>query len=88
MNGLPRNAIANVIDQGYSVEAVEEARRLLIQTYYQAGFASECGDCEQPSSMSETIVYVNNHPIKWVVGVYLDLAMPEEGARVIEYDDD
>ena len=38
--------------------------------------------------MSKTTVYVNNHLIKWVVVVYLDSAMPEEGARVIEYDND
>jgi hypothetical protein len=88
MHGLPRNEIANVIDHGYSVEAIEEARRLLIQTYYQAGFAKYCGDCEHSSSMTETTVYVNNYPIKWVVTVYLDLAMPEEGACVIEYDND
>ena len=89
MHGLPRNEIANVIDRGYSVEAIDEARRLLIQTYYRAGFAKDCGDCEHSSSMTETTVYVNNHPIKWVVTVYLDLAMPEEeGASVIEYDND
>ena len=89
MHGLPRNEIAKVIDRGYSVEAIDEARRLLIQTYYRAGFAKDCGDCEHSTSMTETTVYVNNHPIKWVVTVYLDLAMPEEeGACVIEYDDD
>ena len=89
MHGLPRNEIANVIDRGYSVEVIDEARRLLIQTYYRAGFAKDCGDCEHSSSMTETTVYVNNHPIKWIVTVYLDLAMPEEeGACVIEYDND
>ena len=88
MHGLPSNEIANVIDRGYSAEAIEEARRLLIRTYYQAGFARDCGDCEHSSSMSKTTVYVNNHLIKWVVVVYLDSAMPEEGARAIEYDND
>ena len=67
MHGLPSNEIANVIDRGYSAEAIEEARRLLIRTYYQAGFARDCGDCEHSSSMSKTTVYVNNHLIKWVV---------------------
>jgi len=38
--------------------------------------------------MTETTVYVNNHPIKWVVMVYLDVAMPEEGACVTECDND
>ena len=88
MHGLPRNEIVNVIDRGYSVEAIEEARCLLIRTYYQAGFAQDCGDCEHSSAMSKTTVYLNNYPIHWVVVVYLDLAMTEEGARVIEYDDD
>ena len=85
---MPKNEIANVIDRGYSVDALEEARRLLIQTYYQAGFAKDCGDYEHSSSVTETTVYVNNHPINWVVTVYLDLAMPAEGACVIECDND
>ena len=87
MYGLPRTEINNAMARGYSAEALEHARQILVQLYYQAYFAWFSGDKETSSSVIDEEVVINGHRFKWQAIAFADEHMDRDGAVVLEIDD-
>ena len=88
MYGLPRTEINNAMARGYSAEALEHARQILVQLYYQSYFAWFCGDKETSCSIIDEEVVINGHRFKWQAIAFTDEHMDRDGAVVLEIDED
>jgi hypothetical protein len=88
MYDLPQTEINNAMARGYSAEALERARKILVQLYYEAQFAWFCGDEENAGSSIEEEGFIDGRWYNWQAVAYVEELMGRDGAVVLEMDDD
>lgn len=86
MYSLPQTEINNAMERGYSAEALEQARQLLVRVYYQAFFASRCGDKGNSLPSIEKEFYFNGRKVVWEAIAYAEEYMGRDGALLLETD--
>ena len=87
MYSLPQTEINNAMERGYSAEALEQARQLLVRVYYHAFLAYSCGDEGNSRSLIEEEFYFNGRKVVWEAVAYADEYMDRDGALLLETDD-
>jgi hypothetical protein len=88
MYGLPRTEINNAMARGYSAEALEHARQILVQLYYQSYFAWFCEDEETSGSVIDEEVVINGRRFKWLAIAFAGEFEDRDGAVLMEIDYD
>ena len=88
MFGIPKYEIKSAMERGYSAEALERARQLLVQAYYRAFLARGCGDTENTGSVIDEETCIDGHRIDWQAFVFSDEYMDCDGVLLWEKLDD
>ena len=87
IHGLPRWAANDAMERGFSVEALEKARQLLVQAYYSAMFAYSVDDKENTTHHLKETFDIDGLRVKWEVHVF-DTEIDGGGARLVQTQDD
>ncbi len=88
MYGLPKSEINSAMERGYSAEALEQARQLLVRAYYRAYFAWYCEDTENAGAVTKEEFYIDGHCLDWQAIVFNDVYMERDGALLQQKVDD
>ena len=82
-HGLPRWTINNAVDKGYTLNTLEEARKLLVEAYYCANFAHWIEDSQKSTRTISKTVEVEGMEAEWEVTVFDIDIDGEEGAQLL-----
>ena len=83
MHGFPQLAVRDARTRGYSVKALETARRMLVQAYYGAMFVRTVEDKKNITETVSDTLDLGSGEVEWTVYVF-DVKDDAKGAQLMQ----